>query len=284
MHAIHTRVTHEFSDRAGKNSHIVQPAGRAEVSGRLDGKVAAVTGSSRGIGLAVARAFVAEGALVVVNSRNRPAAEEVARGLGHNAVGVKADVATETGASTLIEAALEAHGRIDILVNNAGMTMARDSLELTLDDWRRVLDLNLTAVLLCSQAAARSMKQRGGGVIINTASIQAFAPFPRRLAYGTTKAGVVMMTRILAAEWAPEIRVNAVAPGYTRTEMVETLRREGKLDYDAISARTPQRRLAEPEEIAPAYVFLASDEARFVTGEAIGVDGGWMAFGAYVGI
>lgn len=253
------------------------------MSGRLDGKVAAVTGSSRGIGLAVARAFVTEGALVVVNSRNRSAAEAVARGLGHNAVCVEADVATETGASSLIEATLEAHGRIDILVNNAGMTMARDSLELTLDDWRRVLDLNLTAVLLCSQAAARSMTQRGG-VIINTASIQAFAPFPRRLAYGTTKAGVVMMTRILAAEWAPEIRVNAVAPGYTRTEMVETLHREGKLDYEAIAARTPQRRLAEPEEIAPAYVFLASDEARFVTGETIGVDGGWMAFGAYVGI
>jgi NAD(P)-dependent dehydrogenase (short-subunit alcohol dehydrogenase family) len=129
------------------------------------------------------------------------------------------------------------------------------------------------------------MKERGeGGSIINTASIQAFAPFPRRLAYGTTKSAVVMMTRILAAEWAPEIRVNAVAPGYTRTDMVEALQKQGKLDYEAIAARTPMKRLAEPEEMAPAYVYLASDDARFVTGETIGVDGGWMAFGAFVGI
>jgi NAD(P)-dependent dehydrogenase (short-subunit alcohol dehydrogenase family) len=92
------------------------------------------------------------------------------------------------------------------------------------------------------------------------------------------------MTRILAAEWAPDIRVNAVAPGYTRTEMVENLARQGKIDVDAIVERTPQRRMAEADEIAPAYVFLASDDARFVTGETIGVDGGWMAFGAYRGI
>jgi NAD(P)-dependent dehydrogenase (short-subunit alcohol dehydrogenase family) len=252
--------------------------------GRLEEKVAVITGSSRGIGLAVARAYVAEGARVVINSRDRRAAEAVARDLGENAVGVAADVATEAGAAGLIAAALKAHGRIDVLVNNAGATLAKDSLELTLDEWRAVIDLNMTAVFLCSQAAARSMRERDGGSIINTASIQAFAPFPKRLAYGATKAAVVMMTRILAAEWAPQIRVNAVAPGYTRTDMVESLAQKGKIDVDAIVERTPQRRMAAPEEIAPAYVFLASDEARFVTGETIGVDGGWMAFGAYSGI
>ena len=251
---------------------------------RLAGKVAVVSGSSRGIGFAVARAFAAEGALVVVNSRGREATGEAARALGEGAIGVAADVATEAGATGLIAGALEAHGRIDVLVNNAGMSMARDSLELTPEEWRSVLDLNLTAVFLCSQAAARSMKKTGGGSIINTASIQGMTPFPKRVAYGTTKAGVVMMTQILAAEWAPEIRVNAVAPGYTRTEMVETLRRQGKLDYDAIAARTPLGRLADPEEMAPAYVFLASDESRFVTGQTIAVDGGWTSFGAYVGI
>ena len=251
---------------------------------RLAGKVAVVSGSSRGIGFAVARAFATEGALVVVNSRGREATGEAARALGEGVIGVAADVATEAGAAGLIAGALEAHGRIDVLVNNAGMSMARDSLELTPEEWRSVLDLNLTAVFLCSQAAARSMKKTGGGSIINTASIQGMTPFPKRVAYGTTKAGVVMMTQILAAEWAPEIRVNAVAPGYTRTEMVETLRRQGKLDYDAIAARTPLGRLADPEEMAPAYVFLASDESRFVTGQTIAVDGGWTSFGAYVGI
>ena len=243
-----------------------------------------ISGSSRGIGFAVARAFATEGALVVLNSRHREAADEAAHALGEGALGVAADVATEAGAGALIAGCLEAHGRIDVLVNNAGMSMARDSLELTAEEWRTVLDLNLTAVFLCSQAAARSMRRTGGGAIINTASIQGLAAFPKRLAYGTTKAGLVMMTRILAAEWAPEIRVNAVAPGYTRTEMVEALRQEGKLDYDAIAARTPQHRLAEPEEIAPAYVFLASDESRFVTGHTLAVDGGWVSFGAYVGI
>ena len=175
------------------------------------------------------------------------------------------------------------HGRIDVLVNNAGMSMARDTLELTAQEWQSVLDLNLTSVFLCSQAAARAMKQAGGGAIVNTASIQGLTPFPRRLAYGTTKAGVVMMTQILAAEWAPEIRVNAVAPGYTRTEMVEDLRCQGKLDYDSITSRTPLRRLAEPDEMAPAYVYLASDDSRFVTGQTIAVDGGWTSFGAYAG-
>jgi NAD(P)-dependent dehydrogenase (short-subunit alcohol dehydrogenase family) len=242
-----------------------------------------ISGSSRGIGFAVARAFAAEGALVVVNSRTRKAADEAAGELGEKAVGVEADVATQEGCAALIAGALKAHGRIDVLVNNAGMSMARGSLELTAEEWRSVLDLNLTSVFLCSQAAARSMRNTGGGSIVNTASVQGLTPFPKRLAYGTTKAGVVMMTQILAAEWAPEIRVNAVAPGYTRTEMVDNLRREGKLDYESISARTPLRRLAEPEEMAPAYVFLASDDSRFVTGQTLAVDGGWTSFGAYVG-
>jgi NAD(P)-dependent dehydrogenase (short-subunit alcohol dehydrogenase family) len=242
-----------------------------------------VSGSSRGIGFEVARAFAAEGALVVVNSRSQRSANEAARELGEGALGIGADVATRDGAVELIEKALDVHRRIDVLVNNAGMSMARNSLELTPDEWQSVLDLNLTSVFLCSQAAARSMKKTGGGSIINTASVQGLTPFPKRLAYGTTKAGVVMMTQILAAEWAPEIRVNAVAPGYTRTEMVENLRQQGKLDFDAIAARTPLRRLAEPEEMAPAYVYLASDESRFVTGQTLAVDGGWTSFGAYVG-
>jgi NAD(P)-dependent dehydrogenase (short-subunit alcohol dehydrogenase family) len=254
------------------------------VSGRLEGRAALITGSSRGIGRAVAEAYAREGARVIVNSRDQRSAEAVARELGHGAVGIGADVATEEGATSLVNQAHEAFGRLDVLVNNAGMAAAVDTSELSLELWRKVVDLNMTAVFLCSREAARHMRGAGGGVIINTASLQAFSPFPRRLAYGSTKAAVVMMTRILAAEWAPAIRVNAVAPGYVRTDMTETLRAQGRIDFDAISRRTPLRRLAEPSELAGAYVYLASDEASFVTGETIAVDGGWAAFGAFEGI
>jgi NAD(P)-dependent dehydrogenase (short-subunit alcohol dehydrogenase family) len=221
---------------------------------------------------------------VVVNSRDQTSADAAAEEIGHGAVGIGADVATESGAASLVERAVDAFGRLDVLVNNAGMAAAFDSSELSLDVWQKVVDLNMTAVFLCSREAARHMRRQRRGVIINTASVQAFSPFPRRLAYGSTKAAVVMMTRILAAEWAPAIRVNAVAPGYVRTDMTETLRAQGRLDFDAISRRTPLRRLAEPAELAGAYVYLASDDASFVTGETISVDGGWSAFGAYEGI
>ena len=254
------------------------------MSGRLAGRVAAITGSSRGIGRAVATAFLAEGAKVAVNSRDQAVADQVARELGARAVGIGADVATEAGAAALVEGAVDAFGRLDVLVNNAGITVAAHTLELDLDTWQKVIDLNMTAVFLCAREAARHMLVAGGGAIINTASVQAFAPFPRRLAYGSSKAAVVMMTRIMAAEWAPTIRVNAVAPGYVRTAMTEKLREEGRLDFDAIARRTPQRRMAEPEEVAGAYTFLATSDASFVTGETIVVDGGWLSFGAYEGI
>src|SRR5205814_82408 len=137
-------------------------------------------------------------------------------------------------AKALVGGTIEAFGTIDILINNAGMSAALPTLELGLDRWQKVVDLNMTSVFLCSREAARHMLESGGGSIINTASIMSFSSFPRRLAYGATKAAVVMMTRMLAAEWAPTIRVNAVAPGYTRTEMVEKLQAEGRIDLDAI--------------------------------------------------
>ena len=254
------------------------------MSGRLEGKVAAITGSSRGIGLAVARAFAAEGARVVVNSRDGAAASRVAKEVGAGCVGIGADVTTEEGAAALVEGTLSAFGKLDIFVNNAGGPYAGPTLDMSLAAWDRVIKLNMTAVFLCSREAARTMSATGGGVIINTASVQAFAPFPRRLAYGSTKAAVVMMTRIMAAEWAPAVRVNAVAPGYVRTAMTERLQAEGKVDFEAIAGRTPQGRLAEPDEIAGAYVYLASPEAAFVTGETVVVDGGWLAFGAFPGV
>lgn len=254
------------------------------MSGRLDGRVAAISGSSRGIGLAVARAYLAEGAKVVVNSRDAAVADRVAEELGNGAVGIGADVSTESGAKTLVAGTIDAFGRLDVMVNNAGMSAAVKTLDLELDFWQKVVDLNMTSVFLCSREAARYMLDHGGGSIINTASILSFASFPRRLAYGATKAAVVQMTRMMAAEWAPSIRVNAVAPGYVRTEMTEQLQAQGRINFEAIERRTPQKRMARPDELAGAFVFLASDAASFVTGETIVVDGGWLAFGAFEGI
>jgi NAD(P)-dependent dehydrogenase (short-subunit alcohol dehydrogenase family) len=123
------------------------------------------------------------------------------------------------------------------------------------------------------------MLAKGGGNIVNIASLTAFAPFPKRLAYATTKAGLVMMTRILAAEWAPTVRVNAVAPGFIKTGLVMGLAAEGKVDLSALEGRTPQRRLGSAQDVANACLFLVSDEAAFITGETLVTDGGWLAYG-----
>jgi NAD(P)-dependent dehydrogenase (short-subunit alcohol dehydrogenase family) len=249
------------------------------MSARLDGKVVVVTGSTKGIGRAIAHVLAAEGARVVVNSRDEAAVREVVSGIGESAAGVVADVSTEAGAEHLINAAVTSFGRLDILVNNAGMNVVSDALDLQPADWRRIIDLNLTGPFLCSQLAARVMLAGGSGVIVNIASVTAFAPFPRRVAYASSKAALVMMTRVMASELAPTVRVNAVAPGYVRTAMTERLSDEGKLDFAALERRTPQGRLGEPEEVAKAVLFLCSDDAAYVTGETLVVDGGWLSYG-----
>ena len=246
---------------------------------KLSGRVALVTGSSRGIGRAVAEAFAADGARVVVNARSQAAAEQVAEELGRGAIGIGADLSRPEGCEALIAAAIEKAGRLEILVNNAGMPMVRDSIALSLEDWQRTLDLNLTAPFLCAQLAARHMLEAKRGVIINVGSITSFAAFPRRLAYATTKAGLVMMTRVMAIEWAPDVRVNAIAPGFIETDLVLGLANEGKVDLEALRRRTPRGRLGTPADVARAAVFLASDDADFVTGETLVSDGGWLAYG-----
>lgn len=246
---------------------------------KLKGRVAVVTGSSRGIGRAIAEAFAGEGASVVVNSRSAKTAHATAAEIGKDVLGLAADVSTEEGAQSLIDETLEFFGRVDVLVNNAGQSMVRDSLELSAADWRSTLDLNLTAPFLCSQRAARAMLEGRGGVIINIASVTSFAAFPRRLAYATTKAGLVMLTRVMASEWAPKVRVNAIAPGFIETDLVRALEGEGKLDFAALRKRTPMGRLGTPEEIAKTAVFLASDDASYITGETLVADGGWLAYG-----
>jgi NAD(P)-dependent dehydrogenase (short-subunit alcohol dehydrogenase family) len=215
----------------------------------------------------------------VVNSRHHDEAVGVASQLGRNAFGIGSDIGTPEGVDHLFEALDGRHAQVDIFVNNAGMPMLRDSLELSLDDWHASLAINLTAPLMCSQRAARRMLAGSGGCIINIASIQAFTPFPKRVAYATSKAGLVMMTRVLAAEWAPRVRVNAVAPGFIWTQLVQRIAEEGGIEVDAVNRRTPLQRMGSPEDVAKACVFLASDDASFATGETLVIDGGWLSYG-----
>jgi NAD(P)-dependent dehydrogenase (short-subunit alcohol dehydrogenase family) len=246
----------------------------------LNGRNALVTGSSRGIGLAVARALATAGARVVLNSRDAGAVRAAAEQVGNGAVGLAADLGSSAGAAGLVEAALETVGSLDILVNNAGMAMAAESTELSAADWQRTIDLDLSAVFYCAQVAGRHMLARGSGAIVNLSSVQAFTPLARRVAYAASKAGVIGVTKALAVEWAPTVRVNAVAPGYVATQMVAELVEAGRVNADAIAARTPMRRMAQPDEIAAAVVFLASDAAGYITGETLMVDGGWTAWAA----
>ncbi len=247
---------------------------------RLQGRVAAVTGSSRGIGRAIATVFLAEGARVLVNSRETATAETVARELGEGAAGVGADVSTPEGAQAVVDAARANFGRLDILVANAGINIVKNAVDYTPEEWRQVLATNLDGVFYCAQAAGRVLLEQGSGSVIAIASVTSFNAFPQRVAYATAKAGLVMMTKVLAAEWAARgVRVNAIAPGYVGTEMVRGLIDKGRVDVDAVQRRTPMGRLADPAEIAKAAVFLASDEASFITGETLVVDGGWLAYG-----
>ena len=175
-------------------------------------------------------------------------------------------------------------GPIDILVNNAGISNPEMTLDMSEESWDRHMDVNCKSVFLCSQAAARQMKANGGGVIVNIGSILGRNAFPATLGYCTSKAAVDHMTRVLAIEWARyEIRVNCVVPGYVYTDLIETLEEDGKLTVQDLERRTPQRRLGTGEDIAKAVRYVASDDARFMTGETLVIDGGWSAFGYYQG-
>ncbi len=251
---------------------------------KLRGKTALITGSTKGIGLGIAHAYAREGAWVVVNSRNAQDCEKVTaqiRADGGHAFAIAADLSRSDEVRRLAREATEAlGGRVDILVNNAGEPRVAPSSELAEADYRYALDLNLTAYFILSQEVARGMLARREGSIINISSITGTIAFPQRLAYCVSKAGVNMLTKVLAIEWAAQgVRVNAIAPGYIKTELVRTLSERKIVDEAGLARRTPMGRLGMPEEVAEAAVFLASDAASFITGAVLTVDGGWMAYG-----
>jgi 3-oxoacyl-[acyl-carrier protein] reductase len=233
--------------------------------------VALVTGGSRGIGAAISRELAAAGARVAVNYRSgREAAEKVAAEIG--GLAVQADVSDPEQAQGLVERVEAELGELDILVNNAGVT--RDTLiaRMSDEDWEVVLETNLRGPFNTSRAVARKMLRRRTGAIVNLTSVVGLHGNPGQANYASSKAGVIGLTKALARELGSRgVRVNAVAPGYIRTELTEVLPEQAR---EAILTNTPLGRLGEPEDVAGAVRFLCSDEARFVTGEVLLVDGG----------
>ncbi len=247
----------------------------------LQGKKAVITGSSRGIGKGCAQTLARYGADVVINYvESEEKAYHIVRkieGMGRKSFAVKADVSKEREVSLLFEKVINEFGRIDILVNNAGIHQHLKTWELNLEDWMRIMNVNLTSVFLCSREAVIHMKEAKSGSIINISSCVAFTGTDHEIHYASTKAGILGFTKSLALEVAPyRIRVNAVAPGFIATDMVLPLitdEERRNLEY-----KIPLGRLGEPGDIGEAVAFLASDLASYITGETIHVNGGLIMY------
>jgi 3-oxoacyl-[acyl-carrier protein] reductase len=243
---------------------------------RLAGKVALVTGASRGIGRAIAERFALEGAKVaVVYNRSKEAAEEVARSIqekGSEAILFQHDVKDAGGPASITDRVIEKWGSIDILVNSAGITRDGLFLQLTDDDWNDVISTNLSGTFFFCRAVGRQMMSKRKGSIINLSSVAAQHSNKGQCNYAASKAGVEALTRTLAAELAGrKVRVNAIAPGFIETDMTESVRAKAG---DAIEGAIPLKRYGQPGDIAAAAAYLASDEASYITGQILIVDGG----------
>ncbi|NFV81172.1 glucose 1-dehydrogenase [Magnetospirillum aberrantis SpK] len=241
---------------------------------RLAGKAALVTGASRGIGAAIARAFAAQGARVTVGYHsNAQAAAQVVAEIGGDAFAVALDVADRASVETALDAVVARFGRLDVLVNNAGILKQTPFLEIDEAEWDSMLAVNLKGVFLCTQGAARRFGPEGGAVV-NLSSMGGQMGGPKAPHYAAAKAAVISFTRSTARLLAPNVRVNAIAPGFIRTEMYEHIMAQGHTTEDAVVAGVPLARVGEPADVAEAAVFLASDAASYVTGQVINVNGG----------
>jgi 2-dehydro-3-deoxy-D-gluconate 5-dehydrogenase len=249
----------------------------------LKGRVAVITGGNGGIGLGMGRGLAEAGAAVVVAARNKEKSGRAVaelRGLGAEAEAVEVDVADEGSIDALVKGTLARFGRLDVLVNNAGMNIRKPVESLKLDEWRQVIDVNLTSAFLASRACYPVMKKQGRGKIINIGSMMsifgaAFAP-----AYAASKGGMVQLTKAMAAGWAVDnIQVNAVLPGWIDTELTQRARQQIEGLHESVLRRTPAKRWGIEQDMAGVAVFLASSASDFVTGAAITVDGGYSILG-----
>ncbi|CAM3425266.1 Short-chain alcohol dehydrogenase like protein [Bordetella sputigena] len=251
----------------------------------LRGKVVVCTGAANGIGRAMLDAFARHEcrlALLDMDAEGLAAAQAQLsdRYPDVQTLCLQASVRDDAAVEQAYADARSRFGRVDITLNNAGISMNKPALELTGEEWRRAIDIDLSGVFYCCQSAGRIMAAQGGGIIINTASMYGVVAAPERAAYCAAKAGVIALTKSLAVEWASAgIRVNALCPGYIRTALVDGLIARGALDADRIAARVPLGRLGTPGEMAEVALFLASDAARYTTGHALLSDGGWTANG-----
>jgi NAD(P)-dependent dehydrogenase (short-subunit alcohol dehydrogenase family) len=247
---------------------------------KLKGKVALVTGAGRGIGRAIALLFAKEGADIAVNDIEPVSAQETDRTIkqiGQRSIAIRADISEANEVEFMVNRVIQELGGVHILVNNAGIgPQILPTTEQSLEYWDRVVKVHLRGTYLCSRFAGKWMILNKTGKIVNIASITGMSGFPMRTEYGPAKAGIINMTKALAVEWAKyNINVNSIAPGYILTPTTK----EGKVDLQVIEEKIPLGRIGSPDEIAKAALFLVSDDASYITGANLPVDGGWSANG-----
>ncbi len=260
--------------------------GRPELLGTklfdLSGRVAIVTGAGRGLGRVMALALSAAGADVVVSSRTAEELEavrdEIIAATGRRSEAITADCTDEAGCEAMVAETLARLGSIDILVNNAGINIRKPVLELTAEEYRRVLATNLEGYFNCARAAGRRMVEQRHGKVINISSIMGTVALPTQAAYASAKGGVEQLTKVMALEWATAgVQVNAIAPTYFETELTRPLFEDSERNA-FITGRTPMGRWGQPHELAGAVIFLASGASDYITGHTLAVDGGWTAW------
>jgi 2-deoxy-D-gluconate 3-dehydrogenase len=247
----------------------------------LSGRVALITGGNSGIGLGMARGLAGAGAALVIAGRNAQknasAASEL-QALGAQVLALQADVTQEDACNALVRETLARFGRLDILVNNAGTNIRKPPQDYTLDEWKTVMDTNLTSAFLCSKAAYPALVAAGGGKIINTGSMTSLFGASFAMPYSASKGGIVQLSKALATAWAKDnIQVNTILPGWIDTDLTRQARKEVSGLHERILARTPAARWGDPADFEGIAVFLASRASDFVTGTAIPVDGGYSA-------
>jgi NAD(P)-dependent dehydrogenase (short-subunit alcohol dehydrogenase family) len=244
----------------------------------LAGRTAIVTGASGGLGKEAALALADVGCDVVIAARNRRALDEVATAVeqkGRRCLAVPTDISQAADVQRLLERTVECFGKVDILINNAAIAVEKLFADLTETEWRQVIDTNLHGTFFCTQAAGKQMMRQGSGRIINVVSVVGLVAVPLLGSYGVAKGGVIQFTRALAAEWARyQITVNALAPGYFISPMNEERFADPEVLQNTIR-RIPMRRLATYDDLTPVLIFLASEAAKYITGQVIVADGGW---------